>query len=116
MPGFDGSGPAGGGPMTGGGRGYCGTGVSYGPERSWSRGIAGYGYGRGRGYRHMFWETGVPRWARWQSDRPGAYRKPNDSQEDQVRMLKAEAEALKADLTAIERRVNELKTGKEPDE
>jgi hypothetical protein len=116
MPGFDGSGPAGGGPMTGGGRGYCNAGVSYGIGRSWSRRSVGSGYGRGRGYRHMFWETGLPRWARRQPDRPGPYREPSYSREDEVRMLKAEAEALEDDLTAIERRMGELESGKKPDE
>jgi len=60
MPGFDGSGPAGGGPMTGGGRGYCSAGGSYRLGRSWSRRSVGSGFGRGRGYRHMLWETGLP--------------------------------------------------------
>jgi hypothetical protein len=95
MPGFDGTGPAGGGPMTGDGRGYCNPGVSYGPGRSRPGRSVGSGYGRGRGYRHMFWETGRLRWARWQSDRPEAHRDPNDSQEDEVRMLKGKARPSK---------------------
>jgi hypothetical protein len=41
---------------------------------------------------------------------------PYYTQEDEVRMLKAEAEALKDDLTAIERRMGELESGKKPDE
>ena len=116
MPGFDGSGPAGGGPMTGWGRGYCADDVSYGLGRSGSRRGVGSCYGRGRRYRHMFWETGMPRWARRQSDWQGPGRMPNYTQEDEVRMLKAEAEALKDDLTAIERRMGELESGKKPDE
>ena len=60
MPGFDGSGPSGRGPMTDGARGYCNSGALYGIERSGSRRDVGFGYGRGRGYRHMFWETGLP--------------------------------------------------------
>ena len=116
MPGFDGRGPAGGGPMTGGGRGYCNSEDSYGLERSWSRRGGGSIRGRGRGYRHMFWETGMPRWARRQSDWPGPYREPSYSREDEVRMLKAEAEALKDDLMAIESRISELESGKKPSE
>ena len=64
----------------------------------------------------MFWETGKPRWARRQTDRPGPYRGPIYSQEDEARMLKAEAEALKDDLTAIESRMGELESGKKPSE
>ena len=116
MPGFDGRGPAGGGPMTGWGRGYCGNEVSSGLGRSFSRRSVGLGYGRGRGYRHMFWETGLPRWARRRSEWSGPGREPYYSQEDQVRMLKEEAEALKDDLTAIERRMVELESGKKQDE
>lgn len=46
MPGFDGTGPRGQGPMTGWGAGYCGS-------RGFRRlgGVPGYGYGRGRGGR-----------------------------------------------------------------
>ena len=116
MPGFDGRGPAGGGPMTGGGRGYCNSEASYGPERSWSRRGVGSVRGRGRGYRHMFWDTGMPRWARRQSDWQSPGRMPYYTQEDEVRMLKAQAEALKDDLTAIESRMGELESGKKPNE
>ena len=91
MPGFDGTGPGAGGPMTGWGRGYCSSGASYGFERSRPRRAVGFGYGRGRGYRHMFWETGLPRWARGPSDWFGPYREPYHSQEDEVRMLQEEA-------------------------
>jgi len=40
MPGFDGTGPRGMGPMTGGGRGFCSP---------WGLG-SGYGFGRGGGF------------------------------------------------------------------
>lgn len=58
MPGFDGTGPRGEGPMTGGARGFCGPdserGFSYG--RGYGRGFGrgrgmGRGCGRGRGRR-----------------------------------------------------------------
>jgi hypothetical protein len=116
MPGFDGTGPAGGGPMTGWGRGYCNSAASYDFERSWPKRGVGFGYGRGRGYRHIFRKTGLPRWARRRTDWPGPYREPNYSRENEVRRLKAEAEALKDDLNYIEGRVNELEGGKKPDE
>ena len=55
-----------------------------------------------------------PRWARRRSDWPGSgpYREPSYSREDEVRTLKKEAEALKDELNAIERRMGELEAGK----
>ena len=116
MPGFDGSGPSGRGPMTGGGRGYCNPASSYGFERSFSSRGVGFDYGRGRGYRHVYRETSLPRWARRRSDWPGPYREPYHSREDEIRMLKEKADALKADLNAIERRMSDLETEQNPDE
>ena len=116
MPGFDGTGPVGGGSMTGWGRGYCNPGASYGLERSWSRRGAGFGYGRGRGYRHIFRETGLPRWARRPMHWPTPYREPVYSKEDEIRMLKAQAESLKDDLNYIEGRMNELEAENKTDE
>jgi hypothetical protein len=115
MPGFDGTGPAGGGPMTGWGRGYCNHTASHGLERSWPRRGVGLGYGRGRECRHIHRETDLPRWTRRRTDRPGRYRDPYYSQEDEVKMLKVEAEALKDDLNYIEGRMKELEVEKKPD-
>lgn len=57
MPNFDGTGPMGMGPMTGGGRGYCmGYVNQYNRFPFWG--------GRGRGYRHMYYATGLPGWLR----------------------------------------------------
>ena len=113
MPGFDRTGPMGGGPMTGGARGLCnpatagtvrayggygygGRGLGlrrgfrggYGPDRGWGRGY-------GRGY------TGYPAAAGpdFPVDAPG-----------EIEMLKAEADALKASLDAINRRLDNLET------
>ncbi|MGD9262270.1 MAG: DUF5320 domain-containing protein, partial [Desulfobacterales bacterium] len=59
-----------------------------------------------------------PRWARRRSDwwGSGPCREPIYSREDEGRMLKEETEALKDDLSAIERRMNELEAEKKPDE
>lgn len=54
MPGFDGTGPRGQGPLTGGGRGYC-TGAAPGP---WGR------RGGGRGWRNRYYATGLTGWQR----------------------------------------------------
>jgi hypothetical protein len=62
----------------------------------------------------MFWETGLPRWARRRADWLGSdpYREPSYSREDEVRRLKEDAEALKENLNAIERRMGELEAVK----
>lgn len=62
MPGGDGTGPMGMGPMTGRGMGRCAGYVAPGYAN------AGFGRGRGRGFRRMYYMTGVPGWARY-----GAY-------------------------------------------
>jgi hypothetical protein len=81
MPGLDGTGPAGIGPMTGWGRGYCNPSLgAYGPAPvfgpaywgpGYGRGFArGPGFGRGRGFRRGFgrgpgWRGAFPAWGRW---------------------------------------------------
>ncbi|HHW74823.1 MAG TPA: DUF5320 domain-containing protein [Firmicutes bacterium] len=65
MPGFDGSGPVGGGPMSGRGRGYCVLPLSERegiPQSTGRRGLRrfgrprfGLGFGRGRGRRRRWW-------------------------------------------------------------
>ncbi|MDD5254505.1 MAG: DUF5320 domain-containing protein [Candidatus Omnitrophica bacterium] len=64
MPGFDGTGPMGQGPMTGGGRGYCAMPISAEGAGFATRGFCGRG--RGRGFRNCFRATGLPGWARAQ--------------------------------------------------
>ena len=115
MPGFDGTGPAGAGPMTGGGRGYCSAGTSYGFERPWSRRGVGFGYKRGRGYRHMYWETGLPRWRRGRPDLGKPYQDPGYSRDYEISMLKEQSEMLKNELNAIEGRMLELEAEKKSD-
>lgn len=87
MPGFDGTGPRGMGPMTGGGRGYCSPwGLRAGWTPSWGRGWAGYGYSyAGR---------------RFGPDLV--------SREQEMDYLKSEAEALKRTLDGIEARIRDL--------
>lgn len=59
MPRGDGTGPAGMGPMTGRGMGYCAGYAAPGFVN------AGVGMGRGRGFRRMYYMTGLPGWARY---------------------------------------------------
>lgn len=126
MPGFDGTGPRGEGPMTGGGRGYCNpaaAGYGYGPGYG-----AGYGFGRGGGYRAgagAGWGRGYGRgYGRAAGVYGGGYAPPAYgryappygapypmSSQDEVAMLKEQARMVKAELDAITRRMEEL--GKE---
>jgi len=94
MPGFDGTGPMGMGPMTGGGRGFCSP-----------RGVGG---GR-RWY-------GRPRWT------PYAYPyysppvfspfTPRMTREQEVEFLKNEAQAMRDELEELEARIGQLSTEK----
>ncbi len=58
MPGFDGTGPAGRGPMTGGGRGYCA--VNAGGRGAATGGFAARGCGRRAGRGTCFYGAGHP--------------------------------------------------------
>ena len=115
MPGLDGTGPWGEGPMTGGGRGYCnpapgGYGVAYGWGYGRGRGFRrdfASGFGRGWGYGRAFrWRGFYPPWGGWYGPAYGDPYTMDTSEE--INMLKAEADAVKQDLDAIYRRIEEL--------
>jgi hypothetical protein len=86
MPGFDGTGPAGIGPFTGGGRGFCAVKVPAYPA---------YGFGYSRPYVY-----------------PGGYGyvpySPQLSKEQELGLLKSEAAFLKKELEVIEGRITQL--------
>lgn len=115
MPGFDGSGPNGMGPMTGGGWGYCGTyNRPYAPRggfgrRGGFRGRFGQGSGWGRGYgRGPGWGPYDPGWGGWYGPASGG---PYNMQpKDEVEMLRGEAGAIQSELDAINRRIQELES------
>jgi hypothetical protein len=75
----------------------------------------GGGWGRGRGWRHGYYITGVPGWARfghapaWGGPPPayGPYPAP-PSREQEVDALRAQAEWLKQELEAVSQRLAEL--------
>ena len=122
MPAGDGTGPRGMGPMTGRGAGYC---AGYGapgyanpmPGRGFGMGWGrGRGGGGGRGWRNMYYATGLPGWARygyapaWGAPPAAAYgpygAPPTPEQETEF--LKSQAEMLKEELDAISQRIAEL--------
>jgi hypothetical protein len=94
MPGFDGTGPMGMGPMTGGGRGFCSP---------WGigTGLPAYGVPRWRGHRYPYYAAGpfVP------GAMPYA---PQMSREQELDFLKQQAEAIRVQLKEIEGRIQEL--------
>jgi hypothetical protein len=101
MPRGDGTGPWGAGPMTGRRAGYCAGYDEPGfanpaPRLGMRRGFGG----GGRGWRNMFYATGLPRWARW------GYTPPAPQQE--VEALKEQAGWLKDQLDAINKRIEEI--------
>ena len=98
MPGFDGTGPMGMGPMTGGGRGFC---------NPWGIGAArASGFPRWTGYAYPYYG---PR-PFFPSATPFT---PQMSRKQEIDFLKNEAEALREQLKELEARMGQLSTEKE---
>ena len=102
MPGFDGTGPRGMGPMTGGGRGFCspwGVGRGYGFGQ-------GYGFGRGMPYPASGnWPyAGTPMGVMPGVD-PYA---PQMTREQELDFLRSQAEAAGEQLAQISAKIKEL--------
>jgi hypothetical protein len=102
MPGLDGTGPMGMGPMTGGGRGFCSPwGIRAVPS--------GYGYPRWTGYsypyygayRRGFFGAGVPPFA------------PRVTREQELEFLKTESQTLSEELRRMEAMIKVLEGGAE---
>lgn len=92
MPGFDRTGPW--------GRGYCvhphwGCGPHY-----------GWGGGFGRGWRHRFWAPGIPGHSWWG---PPTWYESSISPEDEIEMLRKEAEYLEKESREIRRTIERLR-------
>lgn len=96
MPRRDGTGPVGMGPMTGRGAGFC-TGVA---ARNYANPFCGRG--AGRGYRRMFYASGLPAQARFDSRNTyGAYA----SEADEKELLKRQAKLLEDRLHDVKNRL-----------
>jgi len=123
MPYGDRTGPMGGGPMTGRGAGICagygrpgymnpGFGRGFGGGRG--RGY-GYGMGGGHGWRHMYYATGRPGWARgyagpavpWYPAEAGATVEAG-GQGEELSYLKQQAKHFERTLKDIQKRIDEL--------
>ncbi|OPY04864.1 MAG: hypothetical protein A4E67_02197 [Syntrophaceae bacterium PtaB.Bin038] len=97
MPGFDGTGPRGMGPMTGGGRGFCASAFGVGRPLAGARMF--FGRGGGRGWRNRYYATGLTRWQRW-----APWGIPPTA-EDEKQALKSEADFLRSRLQVLEERL-----------
>lgn len=117
MPRGDRTGPMGMGAMTGRAAGYCAgsgcpgyanpvPGQRFGVGFRAGRGAWGCGFGGGgRGWRNMFYATGLPGWMRFGGSAV-AYHKPDPEIERQT--LKNQAEALQSELDFIKKRMSEI--------
>ncbi|MCK4629223.1 MAG: DUF5320 domain-containing protein [Sedimentisphaerales bacterium] len=132
MPGGNGTGPAGMGPMTGRAAGYCagysvpGFANPIGGRGFWGGG-GGFGRGGGgRGWRNQYYATGIPGWQRFGAGYPayggaasyagaapygapygGAY-DPATTKQQELDTLKGQAEYFKDALDGIKKRITEL--------
>jgi len=112
MPGGDGTGPQGMGPMTGRAAGFCAgntapgfanpaAGRGYGFGMGWGRGRGWYGRGGGGGWRGRYWAAGQPGWG------VGGYAAA-PAVADEMEMLKNQAGFLKTQLEEIQGRITTL--------
>jgi len=121
MPGGDGTGPMGMGPMTGRAAGYCaGYGAPGFVNPVAGRGFGAWGRGRGRGWRNQYYATGLTGWQRagmggaaygapWPYAAPyGAPFAPVMAREQELDMLKGQAEYLEDALEGVRKRLQEL--------
>jgi hypothetical protein len=126
MPGGDGTGPAGLGPMTGRAAGFC---AGY-PAPGYMNPIGGRGYwgwgrgfrGGGRGWRNWYYATGLPGWARagygWpaggavagQYASGGTPYAPDLTAQKELDALKGQAEYFEDALDGIKKRIEELES------
>jgi hypothetical protein len=111
MPRGDRTGPWGAGPMTGRGAGWCAgyTGPGFGnpqPGRVWGWGPGSRG---GRGWRNMYYATGLPGWAR------GGYAPPYPVPDAELSALKVEAGRLGDVLADINERIKQIE-GEQPED
>jgi len=111
MPGGDGTGPAGMGPMTGRAAGYCaGYYVpGYANLNAWA-GWNRFGYGRAR-VRNFGWRGGF-----YSSYAYGYPYMSKMTPQQEAEMLSEQAKAIQEDISSINERIKELKSVKKPED
>lgn len=105
MPYGDRTGPFGMGPRTGRGMGYC-SGFTY--PGYMNPAFGGRFFGRGRGFRHWYYATGLPFWARSAFMCQMPYMQEL-TPKDELEMLKNQAEILRRQLQEVEEEIGTLK-------
>lgn len=114
MPAGDGTGPMEMGPMTGRRAGYCAGSTMPGFMNPMPGRGRGMGFGRGRGggrhgWRHEFYATGLPFWARGEA--PGVVSTgPAATSADEVQALKTQAGHLEQTLEQLRQRIVDLES------
>jgi len=103
MPGFDGTGPRGIGPMTGGGRGFCA--LPFSAER--------VAYWRRPAYPMYGPPRGIPYYGAGISMPFAAPYAPEITREQELNFLRDQAEAMIEELEMIDARIKELESNKE---
>ena len=132
MPGGDRTGPMGMGPMTGRAAGYCagypvpgfanpfpgrGFGVGFGRGMGWGWWGRGRGFGRGWAHPYASAYLGIPYAYPYTGGVSYAYPyAPGMTSEQEVDMLKTQAENLKSSLEDINKRIGELESAAEKKE
>lgn len=102
MPGFDRTGPAGMGPMTGCRRGFCASPHPGMADPSFMCGFSGKRGDRGR--RNWFYATGLPRWQRVASYGPvWTVKEEKEALKDQVEFLKGQLNELQNRIATLEK-------------
>jgi len=118
MPGGDGTGPGGMGPMTGRGAGFC---AGY-PAPGYMNaaggrgfGVRGRGRGGGRGRRNQYYATGLPGWVRaglgygaWGSPAAPSAGPVTPAPQQELEALKKQAADFRGALEEIQKRIGEL--------
>ena len=128
MPRGDRTGPTGAGSRTGRAAGYCaGYSVPGYMNPAFGRGGAGFGAGRGRGWRNWYNATGMPGWMRAGMGYPSAYTPPavptyppttppyltQPSRELEMEALKEQVKYMEDGMTAARERIAELEKAQE---
>ncbi|RKX75034.1 MAG: hypothetical protein DRP87_15480 [Spirochaetes bacterium] len=118
MPYGDRTGPAGLGPRTGRGAGFC-SGYPVPGYMNPYGGVRGIGGGWGRGYRHWYWATGLTGWQRAAMGWPGAYFQvpPYPSYDitpdQELKALRNQVKLMEEGLEKARQRISELEEKEE---
>ena len=111
MPGGDRTGPMGMGPMTGRGAGYCGGAGTPGSTSRTCGAFLGQGRGRGgRGWRNMFYATGLPGWMR--SGPAGVAPATTEASRAEKQSLQDQVETLQSQLDEVRRQMAQSEAAK----